>query len=385
MLGGQQREADSRKAIAEAQKATAAAQLEQVAALIPDLSKVERGTLELKGEQALFSAALGRGALDAAYLDVATGVGQLLGAAGALLDDLSEARARERGAGFAAGPVLAAVAQAIPGPLSLFSAHRTMTSASVTSDDLSAAAAAAGALRSAVGDAVLVHDDFRLLSHGALHNKLGDLAGKRQQLSARKMALEDEKARTGAQLSETRGSVEDVKSALAEAEGDVAARLQDQLVAERKEVANYEERLSKAEVRLGLIDSVSAAIDTFVASLTAAPEGANRSPLALAVMRERHQAGGDAAGGRDEEALTHVLLVKGGIGSVEQTVDDKPFLFKDRFSAVATATITYMLLDTARNAIVAAGNPSGSTAAQGKIGGEFEVTVKPVQLESQPR
>jgi hypothetical protein len=265
--------------------------------------------------------------------------------------------------------------------LSLFSAHRTVATASLTSDDVAAAAAAAGALRSTVPDAVLVHDDVRLLSKGAVHQKLAELGGKRQQLSGRNIALEDEKARTAAELSAARGRIEDLKTALTTATGDAAARLSKQLEDERMEVASQEERLSKAEVRLGLIDSVSEAIDTFVASLTAVPEGANRSPLGLAAMRERLHAGGAVSGGQGHAPFTHVLLVKAGIGSAQQTVDDKPLWFKDRFSAIATATITYMLLDTASNALVAAGNPSGSTAANGRIGGEFEVRVKPVPLD----
>ncbi len=71
VLGRQQRDAEAQKATAEAKKATAAAQRDQVATFIPDLSKVDRGTLEVKGDQPLFASALAHCALDAAAMSLA--------------------------------------------------------------------------------------------------------------------------------------------------------------------------------------------------------------------------------------------------------------------------------------------------------------------------
>jgi hypothetical protein len=414
-LAGEQRDATARKKIAEAQKATVAAQRDQVAALIPDFSKSDRGSLEVKGDGVLFAAALGRGALDAAarslaqqasaslagtprvlvtsdaelssshaaYLDVITGLDQLSNAAGALLAQLTDRQAPANAPMVAAAvaPAMAiggAIAQALPGLVSLFSAHRTVTTAPVTTDDLAAAAATVNALRTTVPGATLVHDGVRLLPKGSVHTKLAGLAEKRQQLSARKLALEDDKARTSASLTEARGIVSDLEQALAASPSD--ATIRQELVAARGNVEQYEQKLGAESARLGLIDSALAAIDSFVTSLTAVPEGGNRSPLGLAAMREGLDASGDATAGQPR--FTHVLVVKGGVGSAQQTVDDRPFWFKDQFSVLATATITFMLLDTATNAIVAAGNPAGSAAATGKIGGDFQVRLKETQLQS---
>lgn len=421
-LAIQQRDAATRKATVEAEKATAAAQRDQVAALIPDFSKVQRGSLEVKGDQPLFGTALAQRALDAAaetmaaqttgvmpregkwrllitsdselasshaaYIDVVTGLDQLSDAADKLLGEEPPKRpAPGSTQEFAwVAPVLGGIASAVPGLLSLFAAHRTITTATVTVDDLAAAAASAGALKRVEKRGVVVHDDFRLLFRGVVHDNLAALSAKRQELVGHKIAWEADKARSNTELSEARDRVKDLEKQLEDAKAADKPDLQTKLEEARRRVGPLDEVVSAANVMIGLVDSVLSAIDTFVASLTAVPEGATCSPLALAAMREHlHDLPTDKptakpSGGTDEHKFTHVLLVKGNGGSAQQAVNDK-FWGDDKFAVVAMASITYMLLDTQNNHILAAGNAAGSVEGSGTIGDGFEAHLKAYPLD----
>jgi hypothetical protein len=70
-LAKRQREAEARSAIAKADKDAAASRLGQVTAMLPDLSKVERGETTVSGDQALFGSALAARALKSAASKVA--------------------------------------------------------------------------------------------------------------------------------------------------------------------------------------------------------------------------------------------------------------------------------------------------------------------------
>jgi len=405
-LAQQQREAEARKAAAEADKAAAAAQRDQLGAFIPDFSKVQRGELELKGDQTLDASALAQRALaeaadtlakrvdeklpddgrwtllitsdsdlatsDGAYLDVVTGLDQLFAAADKLLDKAQPGTTRELAL---LGPAIGALVSAVPGLLSLFSAHRTVTTAPVTISDLAAAAATVGALRRLTDSGRLIHDDLRLIPKGAVHRKVEALGAKQQELVGHKIALEADKARSSAELAEARAKVSELTAALA-ANPQNSNELRPLLAGERKRLESLEQKVDAATVKVGLIESVLSAINAFMASLTAVPEGGKRSPLALAAMREQlHEA---TAG---DHPFTHVLLVKGNAGSAQQSVDDRPLWLDDKYSAVATASITYMLLETETSQLLTADNVTGSAAAYGKIGDEFEVKVEARPLD----
>jgi len=91
-------------------------------------------------------------ASDVTYLEVDSGLEALETAARGLLDKLEVAvdREAEEAGTREALPVAAAVqafAAALPGALSLFAAHRALASSELAVEDLSAAAATAGALR----------------------------------------------------------------------------------------------------------------------------------------------------------------------------------------------------------------------------------------------
>lgn len=403
-LAQQQREAEARKAAAEADKAAAAAKRDQIGAFIPAFSEVQRGELEFKGDQTLDASALAQRALaeaadtlaervdeklpddgrwsllitsdsdlatsDGAYLDVVTGLDQLSTAADKLLEKAQGGTTREL-----AGPVIAALVSAVPGLLSLFSAHRTVTTASVTISDLAAAAATVGALRRLTDSGGLIHDDLRLLRRGAVHGKVEALGAKQQELVGHKIALGADKARSSVELTDARAKVSELTAALV-ATPDNANELRPQLAEERKRLESLEQKVDAATVKMGLIESVLSAINDFMASLTAVPEGGKRSPLALAAMREQlHEA---TAG---DHPFTHVLLVKGNAGSAQQSVDDRPLWFEDKYSAVSTAGITYMLLETKTSQLVTADNVTGSAAAYGRIGDKFAVTIEARPLD----
>lgn len=360
-----EREALRRQKVAEAEKAVATAQREQMAALVPDFKDVERGTVENKSEKPMFEAVLGQRALsnaarnvatvvrtcldpaegkrvlvtddaeltvsDATYQDVHASLDQLTEAAQeALGESEGGAEATAEGEGFA--PPLAAmsaVAGAIPALLGVFSARRTLTSGEVVKDDLAAAAAVAGVILAIDGTApALVHDDFRLLAtDGVTATKHAALVTLRRRLGMLQVELEGQQAETPA--------------------SDKAA-------------------LKMLSVRLGRITTACSAIDQFTAAAVAVPQGANRSPLSIAAARDQLHTG----------HFSHVLLVKAAGGSVHQTLDDKPFMFKDRVSILAAASITWMLIEASTNSIMAADTAGGTATAHGKVGDRLQITIE---------
>ena len=99
-------------------------------------------------------------------------------------------------------------------------------------------------------------------------------------------------------------------------------------------------------------------IDAFVTILTNVPDGASRSLLTTAALRE----------GLHADAFGYVLLVKAQSASTMQLVNNKPLWMKDTFSLIATASITWLLLE-ARNGDVVDGDVTTGTAQlNGKMG-----------------
>jgi hypothetical protein len=358
--------ADAARAVADARAAGAAAdkaEREAVAAYVPDFSRVERGSLDLRGDQPLFADTVAQQALrtaaaklaqhvraaatvdqmrllitsdadlagsDAAYAEVVSGLDELSAAANALLEPPKVEGVARFASAIAIGAQIAA--SALPGILSLLSAHRTVTTSSATVSDLAAAAAAAGALRAEQPAPPIVHDDIRLLPLGPVHTKLTELSRQRQRLVARRLEL----AATPAGADDDHAEDTDTDAGTDEQKALVAA-----------------------------IDSLLAAIDAFTAAVRAVPQGSTRSPLTLAALHAQLHAETSTA---KLPAFTHVLFVKGAGGSVQQVVEDRPLLFKDRFSLVGTASITYMLLDTRSNELVAADTATGEASVHGTVG-----------------
>lgn len=441
-LGQKQRDAASRQKIAEADKATSTAQADRIATYLPDLGKIERGKLDLeKVERPLFAAALENRALNEAAIGVATSIktvgltktdrvlvtsdaelaashaahlevmgalDQIDTAATRLLADLAvpgEADQEQEEDGEKAEPevelevlpigaIAQAVATVLPGALSLFAAHRAVATSETTVEDLEAAAATAGALLAAHAtepeqatseSPTIVHDGFRLLADGPLRQKLVQLNTHRQDLVSRQLALGDEKARLTKDLALAKAKLEAAKADFKASPDDQAAK--NQVETSTDDVADTERKLAQAELRLGLVMSAIEAIDAFSNSLTEVPNGAVRSPLTLATMREHLQPRAKPKGvqrGTEPATpahFTHILLVKGNGGSTTQVIDDRALWMADRFASVGTARITYMLIETMSSAVLAAGDASGAAKASGKLSTKLSLELKPAVFQ----
>lgn len=405
------------KAKADADKAAADARNAEMKLFSPDFSQVERGSLELQGEQPIFGSAIADRALDAAatgivevikdvlqsgrrvlvtsdaelaqsnsaYLDVVTALRQLISVADDLLGVPSRGSTREAGVDaererptrerMPLSPLVASAAiGALPGLISLFSARRTMSTSPVAVDDLAAAAAVAGAVKFATEDVAVVHNDIRLIREGDVHGKVRTLTERRLDIASRKLELESEKATKTTQLAQALDKIDDTEKALDALEpGKDSKALTDALRDAREQRDTRNQAISAVGARLGQVDAVLAAIDSFVASLHAVPAGAKSSPLTLAALHEELH--GAEGGSGDRRHFTHVLFVKGRAGSATQTVDDR-FIRNDSFHVVATASISYVLLDTGTSEVVAAGNAGGSASGGGSIGDSLGLEIR---------
>ncbi len=421
-LGQRQRDAASRQKIAEAEKAISTAEAERIATYLPDLSKVKRGKLDLaKAELPLFAGALENEALKAAaalvaedvkkvnltddphvlvtsdaelaashaaYLEILRGLDHISAAATRLIADLQAPGEAEQDEGEEGGEaevelealpltgIAQAVATVLPGALSLFSAHRSVATSETTVEDLEAAAAVAGRLIAGDGGPTIVHDTFRLLADGPLAQKLEQMNTSRLDLVSRQIALGDEKARAARDLALAKAKLEAAQADLKASPDDQAAK--NAVETGSDDVAAAELRLAQAELRLGLVVSGIQAIDAFVDSVSDVPEGATRSPLTLAAMREGLKPPAEAAA----DGFTHVLLVKGNGGSATQVVDDRPLWMADRFASVGTARITYVLIESATNKVVAAGDASGAAKGSGKLSAQLDPDLKELTFPS---
>lgn len=392
------REAVAEKDAAEAMKNAAAARQQQVAALIPDLSKVTGGALELKEGQPMATTAIAHKALgvaagqvveqvlkamkpkaawrvlitsdaqlatsDASYHDVTSALDELTSAAGTLLDKTQADKAQAQDLG--ASAVLAGLAGAVPGVLSLLSAKRTLTSAAVTVQDLTAAAAVAGGLKATVAEGKVFHDAFRLMPADIVKDKVEALADVRRQMAARRIELAAARDAAAAEQAAATNALAVLLEQLAKG-GDEGA-LEDQIAQERANVDDASGALSASSARLAIVESALKETEEFSKALHTVPEGATRSPLAEAALREQLH-GGDSR-------FTHVLLVGSHGGSAVQTIEDKPLWFNDRYSLIGAVTISYMLLELPEGDVVAAGHRNGTAAVRGKIGELFDIDVR---------
>jgi hypothetical protein len=412
-LAPARREAEDQQAIEEAKLKSAEARQKQLSALIPDLSKVTPGSLETKGETPLFGPSLAQraaaaaaaraakrvgetigGALgsarvlvtsdadlatsDAVYVEVLSGLGGLIIAAEKLMADVEPATPapaqetesfRAQFVGPALVPLVEALASALPGALSLLSAHRTLSTSPVTVDSFAAAAVVAGELSQKTPKPAIFHDDFRLLPEGgAVQDKVASLAEKRTELVGLKITLEDRKSTESARLGELKAEVKESEEKISEAKKADRDGLRPALDKLHGEVAECEVAVGECAVRVGLIDSTTDAIDKFTTSMQTTAAGATHSPLVAAILREQlHRDCGDA------KKFTHVLLVKAEPGSAQQLVDDRPLMFKDKFTTIATATVSYMLIETTGGSVLRSGSIGGEAKVQGTVGKDISV------------
>jgi hypothetical protein len=381
-----ERDALAGKNAAEADAAAAAARREQLTALMPDFSKVEASTLDVKDGPPLWSTyllghALGAAAeevaksvqtkdgpvrrilvtsdpdlasSDTVYMDVKTGLKELFGAADTLLkavDAPMDARGLEP-VGSALDAV-SAVATAVPAVLSLFSAKRTLSTGEVTPTDLAASAAVAGEMKQANANDTIVHDNFRLVPpDNAISILVEEVAAGRQELVAWKITLGDRKAGLQEQRVAVQAELDQLKKATAPDQTKIDAK--------SEELAGLQRQLSSIDARLGMIESLLAAIDGYLTTIRT-PAGGQRSPLATASLHAQLHAEG-ATG------FTHVLLVKAQAGQAQQELENRPLWWRDKFSVAVDVSLTHMLIETKASGIEAAGSKTVSRTAHGKIG-----------------
>jgi hypothetical protein len=396
----QQRDATARKEIAEADKAAAAARRDQLTAVIPDLSTVKDSTLDVKEGPLLFASVATARALkgaarvvgdaldrildkenvtrllvtsdpdlastDAVYQDVDSGLDQLDAAARRLLDDLTLAETTESATPTTLIPdVIAALAGAVPDVLSLLAAHRTVSSGVVTPDDLAAQTVVLHEIRERKSRLALLHDDFRLVHPGAIHTKMSGLSSTRQRLVGRRIDLTGQKSAVDAELETKRSEERSLEKRLTGQPDDTDLR--ETLDRVQADIAQLTGKSTTLGVHVGLIDSATSALDTFVSAIRVVPDGSRRSALATAALHERlHRPGADPR-------VSHILLVKQQPGQAHQVVDNQPLWWSDRFTTAADTSIAYILIATANSNVITAGRATRLTSVVGGIGSTFEI------------
>ena len=409
------REAVERKETAEANKAAAAARRDQLATLIPDISKVEPSKLNVSDGPAFAASPLTYRALqraantvceqmaaavktkrvlvtsdedlatpDATYWDVRTNLKELVTSADVLLKELDAAKTAGLVETAALAPVIdaaAAVAAAIPSVLSLFSADRTLRSAAVTVNDITAAAAVTGALTASTNankPTSVVHDDFRLLpgttaerpERGKVPEGIYDLSAsinhRRTELRVERLVVVERKADTDENLKTNASAVAAAEKGLKDAEpADKEAKGKD-VDDLRKARAGLESKAARDEARLAAIDAVLTGLDAFAAAVRTVPSGAKRSPLATAALHEQLHTG---------RKFDVVLLARAEAGQTQQVVTNKPLWFRDRFATIVDVGITYMLISVTDSSILAAGTAPGTATATGKLGDSISINI----------
>ena len=349
------RAAQQRADTAQAQKSLTDSSFGQFASVVPDMSKVNTGSATVDAGTQLFGSALALQALsqasrdaaadiaakipdkskyllvtteadlastDALYAQVEDGLLQLFQAAQALTAPaFTESAPETADAGtkahreslIAAGVGVAAAA--LPAVVSLFSANRKISGASVSADDIQAAIGVAAAMAQQQPPLKVLVDDFRTVDRTGRVNDLLD------KVNTARLALAGRKA-------ELSGS------------------------------ASPEDSTS-----LALVSQVASAIDAFLTSILAVPGGATRSAYTSAILRERLHDG----------SIACVVLIKGVGGATAQVVNDKPLWFKDKFTTIASAGLSWLLVATADGAVVAGGSKVSTLEITGTIGTTIKI------------
>lgn len=388
-LAQKQREAETRKATAEANKTEFEARQAQVAAYIPDFSAVVSAPATVGDKQALFGSVLAQHALrraatnvvaslkdklpgvgpilvtshedlatsDGVYLEVNSGLRRLSEEADALI----AAQPAPGEGGFAAA-LGAAIASAVPGLISLLSPIRTVSSFVVEIDAATAVAAVAGLL--ADGRQVRI-DDFRLVPASALVQLERDLLAKRSQLVTMHGAAETSKSAAETTRTNKESELNELSKAIQGSPGD--ATLSARLTRTRAEYTNAVTASTAAAAKSISLSDLVKAIDDFHTTVHAAQPG-GRSPFVVAAMLEQLHGGVDS--------YTAVVCIKAGSGSADQNFVGRK-LFRDKFSSIASVTLSYWAIDPGTSLVIAAGSETGSVRCSGSIGGDFN--IKPVQ------
>lgn len=389
-----ERDATADKAAAEAERDAAAARRASITALVPDVSKVAKSTLTVKDGPNLGASLLTFGALrdlaeqvaarlvpdpqapgdtrvlmtsqedlatsDAVYFEVSNGLTQLRNAATDLLPKTDPKAAELQPMGPALALDLAAgLAAAVPAIFSLFSAERTLSTATVTVGNLAAAAEVAGAIKTRAPSWAIVHDDFRLLKDGPIHKLEREVAECREKLIARRLELARHKSEAASELDRAGAAARALENEAAKAGADPPADLLKRLTQARDEVRQTTEKATRMSSLADAVESAVASIDTFMTAIHTTPTGGRRPPIATAALHEDLHS---------ENRFTHALLVRTEAGESQQLLENKPLWWNDKYSSVVDLSLTYLLISVTDSSITAAGTVTGTASASGKIG-----------------
>jgi hypothetical protein len=384
--------------------------------LVPDITKIDKGETSIAKDQALRGAGLAHRALssatdqlssrleavlspvetilvtddpdlassDAAYVDVTTGLEQLAAAA----DHLLRQTAQRRSLGSML-PAAGAVAGALPALVSLLSSRRAVSSFTSSPDDIAAVALVAGALATR-GHKVRL-DDFRLVPNARVFRLEKGLREQRSELIDRKVELEYERAEKETERNSAQGRIDELTRQLGRPTAEVTRPDQLRWRDEREDARADRDRASEgaknATMALGLIDDLCVNIDAFLLALRTVPAGGKRSPIVLAALQEGlHPTPQDDSTPSEDDSnasdgdvkssgnFGKVLFVAAAAGSVDQVFSDKPLWSKDHFHTVASASITYWVLDPLTSEVLNAGLAEGTAELKVKVGDSFEIS-----------
>jgi len=392
-LSRQKREAAAKQTVAEADKAAAAARQAEVTAFIPDFSKVVIPETKVPSDRPLFESVLAQRAItsaaealgervrpylklgaeeyalitsgedfvsvDAAFIEVSSGMAQLLAGADALNPPQQ--------AGFAAAPIIAAVAGALPGLMSLLVPRKTISSSQMELDSTAACAAVAGEL-AAHGLRVRL-DDFRTVPSGKIVADEARLRSRRNALAKLKFESDAEHS-----LQEVHVSSEQARlTALEKQRDEATAKLpapkdvdgQIETVRDRRDKAL---RLSRdASARSTQIDELVKSIDAFTLAIHIVSAGGTRSPFVAAALHEELREVPSKSA-----KCTRVVFIKSTSGTTEQFYRGRGPL-SDKVDSIGSVSLSYWVMDAATSDILVAGIAGGSARLHGVIGNELRI------------
>jgi len=399
-LARQEREAQSHQAIAQADQATAAAKQAQISALIPDFSKVDRGSTTIQGQQAVGGSVLARRAIenavngviaeikpilqsnhasllitadadlatsDAAFGEVVRGLIELSEAAEHLLNP--PVPKPPPGGGKFAPAIAGAVASAIPPLLSLLSPNRTLSSFAIGPDNTAAMAVLAGIL--AKENVTVRIDDFRPVPQGRVFDLDSDLRAKRLLLVNKKLETDTKRVQADTERASHQTEVDNLTKVLdgLPPSDPKYAGLEAELRAATEQRDSSARATADATLAVGVLADLLGSTDGFLAAIHAVPSSGGRSPFTIAALRE------DLHRVKEQDPTVFVLYVSASGGSTDQMFNDRPLFFKDKFESIAGISVSYWLVDPKDGRIVVAGSAAGTSRMKGVVGGSLSFDI----------
>lgn len=386
------------KAVADARAAATDAPTKALESLTSGLTGLERGTTTV-GDTPLFTTVLTQRSLaaaatnvvtevkpalvegspvlivtdedqassDAAYLLVTTGLDQIQAT---IEDALGKMNTPKKLEGMGVG-VAAAAAAVLPPILSGLTSNRSLTGSTSSIDPALTVASVTSGLRKQGIDVII--DDFRVLDASSRIIELEKgVREHRTQLNDELVKRTAERDLADQQRGDAQLMIDELTKHLAtpDLEAGARTRLEGEL---RNAKNNRDKHLQTSLAASTFVEHAVAVLektDTFLTAIRAVPDGGSRSQVVSAMLREIVHGASDQVG----PSAPRVVFLRATGGSISQLVDDRPFLFKDRFHAIGNATIAFWVLDVSTNMIVAAGACNGGAQIKGKVGDSFTIS-----------